>query len=46
MENVIAFEVAKAFLEKFGGDSIAETDANYRHFLTRARALPTAASMP
>ena len=40
MENVIAFEVAKAFLEKFGGDSIAETTANYQSFLTAARQLP------
>src|SRR6201985_2172540 len=24
MENVVAFEIARAFLEKFGGDSLAE----------------------
>jgi chorismate synthase len=28
-EAVIAFEIAKAFLEKFGGDSVEETKAHY-----------------
>jgi chorismate synthase len=40
MENVIAFEVARAFLEKFGGDSMVELKVNYEGFLERARALP------
>jgi chorismate synthase len=40
MENVIAFEIAKAFLEKFGGDSLPEIRSNYDHFLALARALP------
>ncbi len=40
MENVVAFEIAKAFLEKFGGDSIAEIRANYENFLASARKLP------
>ena len=40
MENVVAFEVASAFMEKFGGDSIIETRANYESFLDVARALP------
>lgn len=40
MENVIAFEVARAFLEKFGGDSLPELRANYDNFLTVARRLP------
>jgi chorismate synthase len=40
MENVIAFEVARAFLEKFGGDSMGEIRANYQNFLTTARSLP------
>ena len=40
MENVIAFEVAKAFLEKFGGDSMTEVTANYQNFLATARKLP------
>lgn len=36
MENVIAFEVARAFLEKFGGDSMTEVHANYQTFLQLA----------
>ena len=40
MENVIAFEIAKAFLEKFGGDSMTEVRANYNNFLSSARSLP------
>jgi chorismate synthase len=40
MENVIAFEIARAFLEKFGGDSLTEIRANYDNFLATARRLP------
>jgi chorismate synthase len=40
MENVVAFEVASAFMEKFGGDSVIETRANYEAFLDVARTLP------
>jgi chorismate synthase len=40
MENVIAFEVARAFLEKFGGDSMLEVRTNYDNFLAIARKLP------
>ncbi len=40
MEHVVAFEVASAFMEKFGGDSVIETRANYEAFLDVARALP------
>jgi chorismate synthase len=40
MENVIAFEIARAFLEKFGGDSMTEIRANYDNFLATARRLP------
>ena len=40
MENVIAFEVARAFLEKFGGDSMTEIQANYESYLATARKLP------
>ncbi|MEA2711048.1 MAG: chorismate synthase [Phycisphaerales bacterium] len=40
MENVIAFEIARAFLEKFGGDSMTEFRANYDNFLATARRLP------
>lgn len=40
MENVIAFEIARAFLEKFGGDSMTELRANYENYLATARRLP------
>lgn len=40
MENVIAFEIAKGLLEKFGGDSLAEVRTNYENFLASARKLP------
>ena len=40
MENVIAFEIARAFLEKFGGDSLTEVRSNYESFLATARKLP------
>ena len=40
MENVIAFEIARAFLEKFGGDSMMEIRANYDSYLATARKLP------
>ncbi len=40
MENVIAFEVARAFIEKFGGDSMVEVKQNYEGFLATARKLP------
>jgi chorismate synthase len=33
MEHVVAWEVAKAFLEKFGGDSIEEIRANLNNYL-------------
>jgi chorismate synthase len=42
MENVIAFEIARAFLEKFGGDSLTEVKSNYQAFLATARKLPLA----
>lgn len=40
MENVIAFEVACAFVEKFGGDSMTEIRCNYDNYLAMARKLP------
>lgn len=40
MENVIAFEIARAFVEKFGGDSLVEVKANYDQFLSTAQQLP------
>ncbi|MBB6674137.1 chorismate synthase [Cohnella nanjingensis] len=33
MESVVVWEVAKAFLEKFGGDSMEEIKANYANYL-------------
>jgi chorismate synthase len=40
MENVIGFEVARAFVEKFGGDSVTELRTNYDSYLASARRLP------
>jgi chorismate synthase len=38
VENVVAFTVAQALVEKFGGDSLAEMRARYDTFLELARA--------
>jgi chorismate synthase len=38
VENVVAFEIAAAFLEKFGGDSLPEIEQRYRLFQELARA--------
>lgn len=40
MENVVAFEVARCFMDKFGGDSMTELKANFRSYLEMARRLP------
>jgi chorismate synthase len=40
MENVVAFEIARALLEKFGGDSIREIRGNYEKYMELARKLP------
>lgn len=40
MQSVIAFEVAAAVLDKFGGDSMTELRQNITHFLDTARQLP------
>ena len=37
MENVIAFEVARAMVEKFGGDSLKEMRQNYESYLAAAQ---------
>jgi chorismate synthase len=37
VENVVAFEVAAALVEKFGGDSLTEMRARYELFLRMAR---------
>jgi chorismate synthase len=36
-EAVVAFEIAAAFLEKFGGDSLAETRRNFESYLQYVR---------
>jgi chorismate synthase len=37
VENVVAFEVAAALVEKFGGDSVAEMQARWKQFHELAR---------
>ncbi|MFQ5806417.1 MAG: chorismate synthase [Phycisphaerae bacterium] len=41
-ENVVAFEVAWAWLDKFGGDTLREVRASYEHYADAVRALPDA----
>jgi chorismate synthase len=43
LENVVAFEVARAFRVKFGGDSIAEVRAQVAAYLKLASLIPTTA---
>ncbi len=40
LESVVAFELARAFREKFSGDSLEEMTAQYHAYLTAARTLP------
>jgi len=40
LENVVAFEIARAFLEKFGGDSMTQLRASHAAFMQLARQLP------
>lgn len=40
MEHVVAFEVAAAALEKFGGDTMLEFKSSYAAYLEMARGLP------
>jgi hypothetical protein len=39
MENVVAFEIARAALEKFAGDTMREVRAAYASYLRLAREL-------
>jgi chorismate synthase len=39
MENVVAFEIARAFVEKFGGDTMTEIRAGFQAYLAFARQL-------
>ena len=36
-ESVVAFEVAGAFLDKFGGDSLREIQRNYENYLEQIK---------
>ena len=40
LENVVAFELASAFLEKFGGDSMTQLRASHAAYIDLARRLP------
>jgi chorismate synthase len=40
VENVVAFEIARVCLEKFGGDSLLEFTQNHEAYLGKARMLP------
>ena len=40
MENVVAFEIARAFRDKFSGDSMTEVRAQYESYMEYARRLP------
>ena len=40
LENVVAFEIARALLEKFGGDSMVQLRASHAAFMDLARRLP------
>ena len=40
MENVVAFEIARAFRDKFSGDSMTEVRAQYDTYMEYARRLP------
>ena len=40
MENMVAFEIARAFLEKTGGDSLAEVQAHHDAYMDLVKILP------
>ncbi|RMD61521.1 MAG: chorismate synthase, partial [Planctomycetota bacterium] len=42
VEHVVAFEVARAMVEKFAGDTLLEMERSYASFLQAARMLPLA----
>lgn len=44
VENVVAFEIARAWLDKFAGDTLREVRAAYDHYLQAIRTLSEAAS--
>lgn len=45
-ENVVAFEIARVFLEKFAGDTLREVRAAYDSYLQAARSLGQSGSRP
>jgi len=45
-ENVVAFELARAFHDKFGRDTLTEMRAAHAFFLQAARNLPTDSHLP
>jgi len=36
-ENILCVDLANAFLQKFGGDSLQETSRNYRGYLKQIK---------
>lgn len=40
MENMVAFEIARAFLDKTGGDSLAEVQAHHDAYMDLVKILP------
>jgi chorismate synthase len=40
LENVVAFEVARAFRAKFSGDSLEEVRGQFEAWIARAREIP------
>ena len=44
LENVVAFEIARAFRAKFSGDSLEEVRAQFEAWTARAREIPPPAS--
>jgi len=40
MENVVAFEIARVALEKFGGDTMLEIEEAHKRYIEIARSLP------
>lgn len=38
-ENVVAFEIARAWVEKFGGDTLEEVRAAYKHYCDAVRSI-------
>lgn len=40
VEQVVAFEIARALREKFGGDSLGEMRSQFEGFLAAARRIP------